>query len=161
MMNIYVLQVITGEELSVRDALIKSGITAYVPRENKIIRVRGEWKKEEQILFPSYIFVGCTLTDEIYYQVKAVSGVIKFLGTKTPEPISEAEAIQIGMLSPTADALEPSVIEFDEHGTPRIVSGILTRLQPIKIDRHARRALVKLSHKGINKYYPFSFVTDT
>lgn len=158
-MKYFVLFVATGQELAVRDALLQQGFAASVPRENRMIRRWGAWEQKEYVLFLGYVFVGLeVITDEAYYAIRKLPGVIRFLGAKYPEPITDAEAEQIGLLAPTLDALEPSVVEFDEYGTPRIVSGVLLRLPLAKIDKHSRRALVPLTIEKKRKQLELSFV---
>lgn len=162
-MEVYVLHVMSGKELDVRNSIMNKGYEAAVPRENRLIHKSGEWQTQEYILFPGYVFISLDeLTDNIYYDIMpsagAPNGVIKFLGTKAPTPISEAEAIQIGLLAANEEPLEPSVVEFDEHGTPRIVCGILKDFAPISYDKHRRRAQVYLNVHNKAKTAEFSFV---
>ncbi len=49
----YVLQVETGQEQSVQQALqAMENVVALVPRENRLVRKAGAWTQREYILFP-------------------------------------------------------------------------------------------------------------
>lgn len=160
-MKYYVLAVNTGQELAVRDALLREGFTAAVPHENRMIRRWGVWQQKEYVLFAGYVFVGIeTMTDAVYYTVRSIPAVIRFLGVTAPETISDVEAVQIGLLAPTTEALEPSVVEFDLYGTPRIVSGVLLNLPPTKIDKHSRRATINISQHGKPKQLSLSIAIN-
>ena len=157
-MNFYVLYVCTGKELRVRDALIGAGYDARVPRERRLIRQHGQWVQKEYVLLAGYVFLGVeAVTDAMYYEIRTIGNVMRFLGIGAPEHISEAEAARVGLLTPTGEALEPSVIEFDAYGTPRVVSGILEHLPPAQLDRHRRRATVELFLKGTRQEIELSF----
>ncbi len=110
---IYVLQVLTGKELSVRAELLRRGITAEVPREKILIRRDGLWSKKIKLLFPGYVFTEIDFTSEIFHKIKPVPGIIKFLGQ--PTPLSDREAEMIRWLSNGGEIIEPSIINFDAN----------------------------------------------
>lgn len=58
MVRWYVLQVSTGQETGVRDALQGLGIRAAVPREERAIRNGGGWTTKVYTLLPGYVFLG-------------------------------------------------------------------------------------------------------
>ena len=90
---IYVLQVQTGKETTVRKLLEQQNIVAYVPRERIEIRKGGLWSKMIKHLFPGYVFVDIDYSPEMFHKINPVSGVIRFLGLPTPLPQREADLI--------------------------------------------------------------------
>ena len=58
--------------------------------------------------------------------------------------------------------IAPSVIRFDAEGQYQIVSGFLTEIRDhiIKIDKHAKRASVKITLAGSEKVIKVSFKTE-
>lgn len=80
----YVIQVTPASELSVRAALEREGISAYVPRRELIIRKNGGWTKVIHTMLPSYVFLDCDYCPETHYIVKSVNGVLNWLGKPTP-----------------------------------------------------------------------------
>ncbi len=108
---IYVLQVQTGKELTVRRLLEQQDITAYVPRERIEIRKGGLWSKMIKLLFPGYVFVDIDFSAEIFHKINPTAGVIRFLGLPTPLP--EREANMILWLSNGGEIIEPSPLTVD------------------------------------------------
>lgn len=111
---IYVLQVQTGKELTVRAQLEQRGISASVPRERIEIRKGGLWSKMIKLLFTGYVFVDIDFTAEMFHQINPVSGVIRFLGNPTPLPEHEADMIR--WLSNGGEVIEPSPVITDSGG---------------------------------------------
>lgn len=108
---IYVLQVQTGKETTVRKLLEQQGVVAYVPRERIEIRKGGLWSKMIKLLFPGYVFVDIDFDAEMFHKINPVSGVIRFLGLPTPLPQREADLIL--WLSNGGEIIEPSPLTVD------------------------------------------------
>ena len=111
---IYVLQVMSGKELSVLSHLSRKEIPAAVPRERILIRKNGLWSKQLKLLFPAYVFVDIDYTPEMFHRINAVDGVIHFLGS--PSPLPDHEADMIRWLSNDGKVIEPSTFIMDENG---------------------------------------------
>ena len=144
----YVLQVLTGTETEVKQELIRRGVSAVVPIENRMIRQGGKWKEKEYIVFPGYVFINVQYTWSQYYIISGIRQIIRILGGgENPEPLSDNE---YDLIIRQAELFkEPSVIKFTENGY-EIKSGILLLLQDNikKIDRHTRRAAVCMMTAG-------------
>lgn len=108
---IYVLQVQTGKELTVRRLLEQQDIVAYVPRERIEIRKGGLWSKMIKLLFPGYVFVDIDYSAEMFHIINPISGVIRFLGLPTPLPEREADLIL--WLANGGEIIEPSPLTVD------------------------------------------------
>lgn len=108
---IYVLQVQTGKELTVRKLLEQQDIVAYVPRERIEIRKGGLWSKMIKLLFPGYVFVDIDYSAEMFHIINPISGVIRFLGLPTPLPQREADMIL--WLANGGEIIEPSPLTVD------------------------------------------------
>lgn len=78
-MSMYVLQVMTGAEPAVRDALLDKGIPAYAPEENRWIRSGGAWALRRTLLFRGYVFLVSRDVLHDYYTVKRLPGVLRWL----------------------------------------------------------------------------------
>ena len=65
-MGWYVLQVMTGTERDVCEALRRKGVQARAPAQRMEIRRRGQWHEEDCLLLPGYIFVGAEYTAVSY-----------------------------------------------------------------------------------------------
>jgi len=148
----YVLQVETGQERNVQQALDGMGITARTPVENRLVRKGGKWEKKEYTLFPGYVFLNLDYNADNYYRVRAVPHVLRFLGASglSPSPLTYLEAEWIKVLSGGGKPLEPTQVRRQPDGSFKIVSGVLGNFatRSIKYDSHARRAKVELSVCG-------------
>ena len=157
----YVLQVSTGKETAVSGILAEQRVRACVPRENRLIRKGGGWSRKEYTLFPGYVFLNMEYTAENYYMVKAIPGVLRFLGPDGlhPSSLSYLEAEWIKLLAGDGGPLEPTTAQLTPEGGVKFVDGILRHFPSriTKIDKHSRRATVELSVCGEPRAIPLSF----
>ena len=79
-MEMYVLQVRPGCEEAAAQAIANHGYRVACPSSEMLIRYGGSWHTKVKLLFTQYIFVECELTDDDYYKIKSVPGVVRFLG---------------------------------------------------------------------------------
>ncbi len=129
----YVVHTLTGQEEKVRGSLQRLVDASagegpiqqvLVPME-KVSEVKaGKKKISERRVFPGYVLVQMTLTDETWYQVKNTPGVSGFVGQGLrPVPLAEEEVTQI--LQAAQEKMEkptPKVI-FDKGEGVRINEG--------------------------------------
>lgn len=157
----YVLQVKSGQETAVSNALAEKRLLAYVPQENRLIRKGGGWTTKEYTLFPSYVFVNLNYSADTYYQVCGIPGVQKFLGTDGlhPASLTYLEAEWIKLLSGGGKPLEPTEAREGPDGELELTNGVLqnfvSRIR--EIDKHAHRIKVELTICGEVKTLTLSF----
>lgn len=154
----YVLYVLTGKEHDVQEALRSEAIEATVPTENRLVRFRGGWTEREYVLMPNYVFIHTALDAPTYHRLQEITGVVRLLKTSgTPSPLPDNEAAWIEQFS--ADVMQPSTVEFMGGGMYRIVDGVLKAMvnQIEHIDRHRRKARVKLTISGEPHYIELSY----
>ena len=148
----YVLQVDTGQEQGVQQALQAMGMIALVPRENRTVRKAGAWTHKEYTLFPGYVFVSLDYNADNYYRVRAVPHVQRFLGTSglSPSRLTYLEAEGVKVLSGGGRPLEPTRVRRQPDGSLKIVGGVLGNFasRAVQYDSHARRAKVELTICG-------------
>ena len=100
-------------------------------------------------------------TAENYYMVKAIPGVLRFLGPDGlhPSTLTYLEAEWIKLLAGEGKPLEPTTAQLTPEGEVKLGTGILqhfpSRIK--KIDKHSRRATVELSVCGEKRIIPLSF----
>jgi transcriptional antiterminator NusG len=110
----YVAHTYTGYENKVKDSIEKIvdnrglGHLIYdvkVPIETVVeITDKGEEKIIENKLFPSYVFVKMTMTDESWHVVRNITGVTGFVGPGSePEPLTDAEIEKFNVEVSTAE----------------------------------------------------------
>jgi transcriptional antiterminator NusG len=100
----YVVHVLSGKEKKVRRALEEHTETAglsdlieevVLPTENVFEVKRGEQKISEKRMWPGYLLMKMTLTDDSWMYVKNTNGVIGFLGGEKPTSLTEEEVRDI------------------------------------------------------------------
>ena len=125
----YVAHTYTGYENKVKDSIEKIvenrglGHLIYdvkVPIETTVeITDKGEEKIVETKLFPSYVFVKMTMTDESWHVVRNITGVTGFVGPGSePTPLS-AEELEIFNVEAHSDEIKLKIGDKVE-----VVSGI-------------------------------------
>ena len=100
----YVVQVMSSLEKKVKKTIEENrdaqGMTdlvqeVLVPTENVSEVKRGQQRITEKRLWPGYILVKMTLTDDSWSYIKETNGVIAFLGGEKPNPLTDAEVEEI------------------------------------------------------------------
>lgn len=104
MQNWYVVQVLSTHEKKVKKALEEQtdlkGVGGLIenvllPTENVSEVKNGKQKVVEKRLWPGYLLIKMTLTDDSWLYVKNTAGVIDFLGGDKPTALTEAEVQEI------------------------------------------------------------------
>lgn len=100
----YVVQVFTAQEKKVKKSLEDYKNSAnmsefideiVIPIENVMEVKKGEQKIIEKMIWPGYVLLKMTLTDESWLYVKGTNGVIEFLGGEKPTALSDMEVQEI------------------------------------------------------------------
>lgn len=149
----YVVQAQTGGEIKVKNEIYKSipGTPAVVPRRELKERRQGVVRKVVRPLFPGYVFLqlpGLITHPALYYQVKNISGVYRFLGTGTPAVVPPAEMQHILRWCSDGDLIGFSnVIAGAEI---KVIDGPLAGMEGriVKVDQRKGRAKVRLMILG-------------
>ena len=154
----YVAHTYTGYENKVKDNIEKIvdnrglGHLIYdvkVPVETSVeVNDKGEEKTVEVKLFPSYVFVKMTMTDESWHVVRNITGVTGFVGPGSePTPLTDAE---IEMFSVEVSAEE---FKFKIGDKVEVVSGIFEgysgTLQEISEDKKQLVILASTERRDI------------
>ena len=155
-MNWYVLQVMTGREREVCEALRRKGVKARAPAQRMEIRRRGQWQTEERLLLPGYVFVGVDYSAALFHVVSPVYGVIRWLGLHCGEPqaLDAREALRWRLDS--EETLKPSRVLFHEDGPLAAFAGF-----PVRMERRQRRAYVTAELGGIARRVRFGVIPVT
>ena len=100
----YVIQAVSGQEKKVKRALeenrdakgmIELIEDVLVPSENVAEMKQGKQRIMEKRLWPGYVILKMTLTDDSWMYVKNTNGVLGFLGGDPPMALSEKEVEEI------------------------------------------------------------------
>lgn len=151
-MKMYVLQVRSGYEFSVFENLKKRGFDAVLPIRQEFIRRGGKWEIYEKIIFTQYVFLKSEITEKIYYEIKKIDGVVRFLGFENGvlQPLNDAEQSYIEWLWNSGKAIEPSKIYVTPNGDKMIISGFLRKYSgnEIEYNLHQRKANIFIEIAG-------------
>ncbi len=154
----YVAHTYTGYENKVKDSIEKIvenrglGHLIYdvkVPIETSVeVNDKGEEKIVETKLFPSYVFVKMTMTDESWHVVRNITGVTGFVGPGSePTPLTDAE---IEMFSVEVSSEE---FKFKIGDRVEVISGIFEgysgTLQEISEDKKQLVVLASTERRDI------------
>ena len=94
-----------------------------VPVET-VIEKNGDKEKEVEVkVFPGYVLVKMTMTDESWHAVRNIRGVTGFVGPESkPSPLRDDELIALGLADKIADAeaVEEEVDDFIDIFNVRI-----------------------------------------
>lgn len=151
----YVVQVRVGTEENMKlqcQKKISESILerCFIPYYEEKKRIQGEWKIQQKILFPGYIFVITEDIENLYKQLKCVIGMTKLLGTgEEIVPLAEDEIQFMQNFGGETQVVKMSegVIEQSEV---KILSGPLQGKEGFikKIDRHKRKAWLEMEMFG-------------
>ena len=134
MANWYVLQVLTAQEKKVKKALEefreRRGMLDLIeeillPTENVSEVKHGETRIVEKKLWPGYLLVKMTVTDESWNYIKNTTGVVDFLGGgDTPTPLTDGEVQEIlrDLKEKKEKVVQKHQIEVGDH--VKIIDGV-------------------------------------
>ena len=164
-MSMYVLQVRTGQEERLVERLRRRGVEARCPQERRMVRRGGKWQSRLYTIFPGYLFLSCEDPVRIYHIVSRQSGVLRWLGMQggSPTPLMPGEETRILCMAGDGAPLPPSEAVQMPDGQLAFVAGPLAELQGSiqKIDRHDRRATVRIPLHGEERMIKLSFTIVT
>ena len=146
----YVLQVTTDREIEIKNRIEKQGYKVLVPLVEKIIRQKGKWKRQIDIIFRGYIFVKLDYKWSDYYSLCKCPGVIRLLGGgKNPIPLTDEEIMTVRrhLFNLFQARILYFHVEFDNEGKLIPLNGILKEFkdQLISYKRRQRRAVIELT----------------
>lgn len=134
----YVAWVVTGQEQTLLHKLQQvDGIEqSLCPQQSLWLRRAGSWTSRKQLLFPGYIFLRCRMNAAIYYAIKALPGVLGWLGR---------------------DTLWPTTVRQEEmHAVLALAQGDTGVLQSVEIHKRQRRGYGTLTLQGKSYRIPFN-----
>jgi len=113
----YVVRAITGQEKKVKQfiesELQRERLSDYVPQilipTQKVYEIKkGKKTSKEKSYFPGYILIKAHLVGEVEPTIKAINGVVGFLGSNgTPIPLRQSEVNRIlGQVDQTQEETE-------------------------------------------------------
>lgn len=136
-MKMYVLQVRSGYEITDCQELRKRGFDAVLPTVIQYVRHGGKWNLHEKIIFTQYLFIRFKPSEESYYKIRKIDGIVRFLGCNQPLKYSEQKYIE--WLENGGKPIEPSKIFITPDGEKLVMSGVLRKYSGTEIDYNLRQ----------------------
>lgn len=153
----YAVHTIAGHENKVRDVLTRRaqveglwGLDLYevlIPTEREMQTRNGKRYEMDRKVFPGYILVQMSLTDEAYKLVKSTSGVTGFVqsGNK-PVPLEDYEVRRI-MTNLEASKETPKV-NWNKGDAIRVIEGPFSdfsgKIEEVNADREKLKVLINI-----------------
>lgn len=99
MIDWYVLQTLTGTERDAVNELRKLGFEAFSPSRTMLEQHGKAWKEVERTMIAGYVFVGLHMSVRAYTAIKAINGIIRFLGSNMPETVPNDQMARMFILA--------------------------------------------------------------
>jgi len=127
----YILQVFTGHEnkvkLSIEQRVVDMGFQekvfkVLVPMEDTVEIKNNKRVESRKKMYPGYVFINMTLEDDVWYAVRRISGIVRFIGGEDkPEPIQETEMLRV--LKQVGAKVKKIEINLEIGETIRVIAG--------------------------------------
>jgi transcriptional antiterminator NusG len=153
-MNRYALQVYSGSELSVKNAIenLKNELNlqdvigeVIVPTEEVIEVKNGKKKFFERSIYPGYVFLEAELDTELWHKIQSLPKVGRFIGeSKKPTPLKKEDIELILEKAKTKSAPKPKV-SFEEGEIVRINEGPFANFTGEVEDFDYEKGMLKLN----------------
>ena len=167
-MQYYVIQVATGREEAFI-ANVKKLNPVLAERHNFIfltreltIRRKGQWLKELQPMFASYIIVQTVNEIDAWSlaELKKIPDFYHFLNSNTDiVPLNDKDLSIIQHFLGLGPKIGSSLVRFDENDRIVVIEGPLKGIEGsiIKVDRRKQRAKIRIDFKGSAHTLDLSF----
>jgi transcriptional antiterminator NusG len=152
----YIVQCLTGKEYRVRERIVElievEKLQNYIFRvlvpEEETIEIKNNKRQEKTIkLYPGYVFVKMLLDNEMFYKIRQLGGVAKFIGTKSaPSPVTEEDILKV--LRKVGDKTKKIDIDFEVGEMVKVIEGpfrgYMGPISEINADRGKLKALISI-----------------
>ena len=133
-------------ETLMKNAVALTRAVAYkkkidIDTQSVLERRSGNWQIYEKIIFTQYVFIRSEITEENYYRIKKIAGVVRFLGYENGiiPTLNNSEQRYIEWLWNARKPIEPSKIYVTPSGDKMIMSGILRKYSGNEIEYNLRQ----------------------
>jgi len=127
----YILQCYTQQEHKVKekveqmitDNLLESKVFRILVPEEETIEIKNNKRIERTSkIFPGYVFVQMILDERVSYEIRNITGVARFIGTKNqPTPVREEEILRV--LRKVGDKTKKIDVDFEMGEEIKVISG--------------------------------------
>ncbi len=153
-MKWYVVHTLSGQEQKVKESMdsriqseeMGSSIgMVLVPTENVSEVKSGKKRVSTRKFFPGYILVQMIINDDSWYFIKETPGVIGFIGSGKPVPLSDDEVGAIlSQIEEKKEKVKPKVL-FDIGVTVKVTEGPFVNFTGVIDEINPERGKLKVS----------------
>lgn len=146
----YVLQVLTGKEQDVAEAIRAAGLPVMAPVKIVPEHRHDKWRDVRRTVFPGYVFLRCCMTTRMYYYLKGQQHALRLLGSVgNPEPVPDDQMEVVRIFDNNGQDFGVSMGVKAKSKTT-ITDGPLVGLSTYitSIDQRQRRAVVEVEILG-------------
>lgn len=152
----YIVQCYTGQEYKVQarvlqlieDSKLQHIISRVLVPEEETIEIKNN-KRVEKIakIYPGYLFVQMEYDDGVYFAIRSLPGVAKFVGTRNqPTPVVEDEILRV--LRKVGDKTPKVDVDFEVDEVVKVISGPFRgysgQISEINAERGTLKALISI-----------------
>lgn len=152
----YIIQCYSGQEYKVQARIhqmieerqLQDRLFRVLIPEEETIEIKNNKRLEKTTkIFPGYVFVQMVFDEALYYELRNIAGVSKFIGTKTqPTPVTEDEILKV--LRKIGDKTKKIDVDFEEGEVIKVISGPFRGysgpISEINVDRGTLKALISI-----------------
>ncbi len=130
-MDWFILQVYTGKEHHVaariqkliEEKSLQTKIARVLVPEEATIEIKNNKRIEKAAkIFPGYVFVQIKMDDDLFFELRKITGVAKFIGTKSaPTPVKEDEILKV--LRKAGDKIKKIDVDYELDEVIKVISG--------------------------------------
>ncbi len=167
----YAVHTIAGHENKVKDVLTRRAqveglwnldiYEVLIPTERELTTRAGKRVERDRKVFPGYILIQMSLTDDAFKLVKSTSGVTGFVqsGNK-PVPLEEYEVRRI--MTNLEQSKETPKVSWQKNDTVRVIEGpfsdFVGKIEEVLADREKLRVLINIFGRDTPVELEFSSV---
>lgn len=153
----YAVHTIAGHENKVKDVLTRRAqveglwnldiFEVLIPTERELTTRAGKRVERDRKVFPGYILIQMSLTDDAFKLVKSTSGVTGFVqsGNK-PVPLEEYEVRRI--MTNLESSKEVPKVSWQKNDTVRVIEGpfsdFVGKIEEVLTDREKLKVLINI-----------------
>lgn len=127
----YIVQTFSSQEYNVKlriEAMIKNKnyqdrIFKILVPEEQVVEVKDNRRVEKTSkMYPGYVFIECLLDDAVWFEIRRIAGVAKFVGRGSrPTPVVEKDMLRV--LRQMGEKGKKVEVDFEVGETIKVING--------------------------------------
>ena len=129
--NWYIIQCYTNQEYRVQARIAKvieekrlqnKIFNVLVPEEETVEIKNNKRMEKVSRIYPGYVFIQMVMDEQVWFEIRRLVGVAKFIGSKTtPIPVTEEDILKV--LRKMGDKTKKIDVDFEIDEVIKVVSG--------------------------------------